>query len=247
MPRPAELADAAQLRVLETHGPSVFDRDELRSTFDDVIMALMDAEDVLYPEAEREITVPLLAEVLGKQLGNPGTARGDPRTFANDLFGDLDEFFLTLHKSRRSRAGGSLERHFGFLLQRLGLPFEETRVTDGESDFLLPNAKLYLSSPSDVVLVTAKPTLREHWRKMAVKAARTPHYFLATTDERMSNRAIREVAQNRTMMLVPQPIIERVAAYREEPNVMSFVDFLHAHANPTRQRWAAWGTRARIA
>ena len=173
MPRPAELADAAQARVLETHGPSVFDSEQLRSSFDDVIVALMDAEDVLYPEAEREITVPLLAEVLTNHL-EIRKELTDPRALADDLFADLDEFFVSLGNSRKSRAGGSFERHLGFLLQRLGLPFEEMRLTNGESDFLLPNADLYLSSPSGVILIMVTPTLRERWRRVMLTSSELP-------------------------------------------------------------------------
>lgn len=193
MPRPRELADAAQARALETHGPSVFDRDQLRSTFDDVILALMDTEYELYQEAEREIKVPLLAEVLTKHSGDPERT-ADPRALADDLFADLDKFFVSLGNSRKSRAGGSFERHLAFLLKRLGLPFEEKQVINGEPDFLLPNADLYLSNPADVILMTAKRTLRERWRQVIIEGIKTSRHVPIT---RRSTPRRNGVASNR--------------------------------------------------
>ena len=196
----------------------------------------MDTEYELYQEAEREIKVPLLAEVLTKHSGDPeGTA--DPRALADDLFADLDKFFVSLGNSRKSRAGGSFERHLAFLLKRLGLPFEEKQVINGEPDFLLPNADLYLSNPADVILMTAKRTLRERWRQVIIEGIKTPQYFLATIDERLSSNAIREMAQNRIVLVIPQPIIDRVEKYQAEPNVTSFVGFLDNYLEPTRARW----------
>lgn len=240
MPAPTELAREAQQKILDLSGGSLKDKAYVAKEFDSLLMRLLTMEYDLFREHQRSASVKILTEYLdGAMDGSPGDLHqaSNMEAYVESAFEDLDAFFLGLQQSRRSRAGGSFQRHLAFLFDVLDLPYQEQQVINGTPDFLLPGADLYRSSPADVILITAKRTLRERWRQIIIEGARTPRYFLATIDDGMSVQAMSEMAQNRVVLVVPQEIIERKPEYDQAPNVISYTDLYHQFIVPARGRW----------
>ena len=152
-------------------------------------------------------------------------------------FTEVKSFFGSLGQSCMSRAGTSFEKHVDFLFNRLGYPFEKQVVINGKPDFLMPSEEVYRSNPTDVILFTAKRTLRERWKQIIIEGVRTPYYFLGTIDPRVSEGQINEMAQNRVIMVVPERIIAEVPVYQAQPNVISYRDFFAKYVEPTSRRW----------
>src|SRR4030042_5202352 len=51
----------------------------------------------------------------------------------------LDQFFMSLAQSRRSRAGKTFEAIHNGLLKELGYLFDEQKVINGKPDFIMPS------------------------------------------------------------------------------------------------------------
>jgi len=243
MPTPDELAARAQSFVEASHQSGTLEPSYVWSHIDELIADLLDREYELFLDAEQIAAEQLLRSLIAELMEE------ESRLEVIESFADrvtrlihrnyraFDKFFLSQSQSRRQRAGGSFERHVAFLLRAMNIPFEEQKIVNGKPDFLIPNAALYRTNPSDVLLLTAKRTLRERWRQIIIEGARSPHYFLATIDERLTGSMIREAAQNRVQIVVPEIVIARVPEYRNHGNVNSFHQFLENFVQPTRLRW----------
>lgn len=228
-PSGTELATRAQQNVLSALGSSIGDQGWLRTNADRLIVRLLDEEYAIFKEEERRIFSPYLASLI--DVGD-GLEEALYRRF-----NALDRFFLSRAQARKSRAGGSFERHVAFLLRLLELPFEEQQIINGKPDFLLPSADLYRKQPANVILITAKRTLRERWRQIIIEGSKTARYFLATIDEKLSVTMMAEAAQHRVFLVIPQPVIERVTRYQKAGNVISFSQFLEDYVEPARRLW----------
>ena len=121
-------------------------------------------------------------------------------------FNELRDFYKSISQSRVSRAGGSLQNHIAFILDSLRYPLEVQKIINGKPDFILPNANLYYTTPGECVLLTAKRTLRERWRQIITEGFKSPQYFLVTIDEEQTVNNLKEMAQHRIYLVVPERI-----------------------------------------
>lgn len=233
MPSPDDMARRArdQLPGLPSYAGSEnpYDPSYLKDHFDGVLIDLLGLEYRLYKEEERRVCSRILAEVYPEA--------SSMRDFWEEVFDDLYGFFLGVAQSRKQRAGGSFERHVHFLFEKLGYPFDKQVVINGKPDFIMPSAERYRQNPADVILFTAKRTLRERWRQIVIEGIRTPQYFLGTIDEELSGHIFEEMRQHRIYAVVPAAIIEKYGEYRDAPNVISFRNFFRDWVDPAMSRW----------
>ena len=240
MPSPSHLVREAQEVVSTAYAESMGSKNLVAERLDDLIQSLLDEEYSLFRKYEHSAGVKILTEYL---TGGSWTGSDDIRDYSNiseyasQAFSDLDALFMSMSMSRISRAKNSFEKHLTYLFNILELPFEEQQVINGKPDFLFPNAEMYRTNPSDVILITAKRTLRERWRQIIIEGVRTPRYFLATIDPRQSKQSLDEMAQNRVWLVVPQQIIAGVSNYIDAPNVISFRTLYADYLLPASARW----------
>ncbi|MFH1683619.1 MAG: type II restriction endonuclease [Candidatus Margulisiibacteriota bacterium] len=154
-------------------------------------------------------------------------------------FKAFDKFFLSIAQSRKSRAGKTFERIHNALFKKLGYPFDEQVVIDGQPDFLMPSADHYNRNPMDCIIFTAKRTLRERWRQIVTEGTRGLGFYLATIDENVSESQLREMLDHRINLVCPQRIKD--AQYPDVVNVISFAKFFDDYLDPAMERWRSNG------
>lgn len=157
----------------------------------------------------------------------------------NSPFNSLNEFFMSIFQSRKSRAGKAFEYIIRTLFKRLGYSFSEQVNIDGaKPDFVLPSEDFFKKRPMDCVIFTAKRTLRERWRQVVTEANKGYGFFLATIDDGVSINQIHNMAEHKVYLVVPKKLKDGIPAYNSEYNVISFEDFFLKHLDPAVERWA---------
>jgi hypothetical protein len=147
----------------------------------------------------------------------------------------LDDFYLSLANSRKSRAGKTFEKIHNGLFKILKYPFEEQVKIDGKPDFLMPSAEHYKKDAPDCIIFTAKRTLRERWRQIVTEGTRGNRFFLATIDEDLSEAQLKEMHDHRISIVCPESI--KNSKYPDAVNVLSFKQFFNDHLDPAMERW----------
>lgn len=170
-------------------------------------------------------------------------SRQDVRKAIKRTFPELNGFFLSLTQSRRSRAGDSFQVVMNELLRRLGYPFTPKPQLDGNPDLVLPSKAHYERSPMDCVVLTLKTTLRERWRQVVTEGAKGTHFYLATIDEKLSAKELREMKAKKVVVIVPKSTKRKL--YARHDNVVSFEDFIEDHLDHRMKLWKKQGFIAR--
>lgn len=157
----------------------------------------------------------------------------------NDPFNALNEFYMSIFQSRKSRAGKAFEYIIRTLFKRLNYSFSEQVNIDGaKPDFVLPSEEFFKNRPMDSVIFTAKRTLRERWRQVVTEANKGYAFFLATIDTGVSMNQIQNMAEHKVYMVVPKKLIIENEVYSSAYNVISFEDFFLKHLDPAIERWS---------
>lgn len=156
-------------------------------------------------------------------------------------FEDFNDFFLSLSQSRKQRAGSAFEDIIKILFKRLFYPFEEQIVINGKPDFLMPGEEQYRKNAMDCIIFTVKRTLRERWRQIVTEGTRGLGFFLATIDEDVSAKQLKEMKNSRIYLVVPVSLKKKIKYYAEARNVLSYEEFFLNHLDPAVARWKRAG------
>ncbi len=156
-------------------------------------------------------------------------------------FEEINDFFLSLGNSRKTRGGAAFEDIIRSLFRRLDYPFEEKAVVNGIPDFLLPNAAHYVENAPDSIIFTAKRSLRERWKQITTEATHGHAQYLATLDRTISQEQLGQMLRNRVYLVVPKEVKASVEAYSESPTVKSFEQFFEDSLDPAMVRWRRAG------
>ena len=245
MPRGIELANRAQEKLRAQYkekGINPFDPEYVKVNCDEILDQLLALEFELFKIEEQQIHGEPLWHVIESDFrdSKPYTKQ-EIRSMVKGKFGEFREFYKSISQSRVSRSGGSLQNHIAFILSTLSYPFEVQKVINGTPDFILPNAELYRITPSECVLITAKRTLRERWRQIITEGFRSPQYFLITIDEKQTANNLREMAQHRIYLVVPERLKQIRSVYRSAGNVISVGTLLRDYLDPAMLRWQQTG------
>lgn len=77
----------------------------------------------------------------------------------------------------------------------------------------------------DALIFSAKTTLRERWKQLALEKFRCD-LFLATVDDRVSSTAIDDMNRQGIQLVVPESLKNaKETCYSKKSNVISFRDF----------------------
>jgi hypothetical protein len=153
----------------------------------------------------------------------------------------LDRFFLGLTQGRRPRAGAAFELVIRRLFVALNYPFTSQAVINGQPDFILPSVEHFRKNAMDAIIFTVKRTLRERWRQIVTEWTRGMGFFLATIDEAVTPRDLKDMLASRIYLVVPSRIKALRKDYTDAPNVITFENFFAYHLDPALVRWKAAG------
>lgn len=222
MPAPEILAAEAQRVFLQQHHLGDLNPYEMLTPGDAIMKISRDIEYSLYKRAERRYRA---AEVI-RIITNGGA---DIVSSVVRGFPDLDATFLSASQHRKSRAGRSFEQHISRLLRDGHIDFEEQAVTGGRRpDFVLPNLVVLKSKKrkfEDAMVLSAKTTLRERWKQVAMEKFNCA-LFLATVDDRVSSAAIDDMSTQGIHLVVPESLKKsKETCYNGKTNVITFREF----------------------
>lgn len=153
-------------------------------------------------------------------------------------FEEVDSFMMSIFQSRKSRAGKAFEFTIREMFSRLSYPFaEQVNVNGATPDFIMPSEEYFRKRPLDSIIFTAKRTLRERWRQVVTEANQGYSFFLATIDTKIAPNQLKQAAEHKIFIVVPESIKNENLHYLEAYNVLSFEEFFEHHLDPARKRW----------
>lgn len=189
---------------------------------DQVLMAWMEREEILFRTLERH----LIADRLSAGFGAP-------KGGAVDVDGFLS-FSLSVQNRRKSRVGFALENHMETVLKEHGIRYSRTQITENKSkpDFLFPGALEYRDTAYDPVRLTmlgVKSTCKDRWRQVLAEADRILDKHLLTLEPSISTGQTDEMQAKRLQLVLPAPLHSSYTAAQQSwlMNVDEFVQLVH--------------------
>lgn len=129
-------------------------------------------------------------------------------------FSNVDDFIsysLSVHNTRKSRAGHSFENHLEFIFEAHDLRFARNVQTELRSkpDFLFPGINEYSDEAFPDHLLTmlgVKTTCKDRWRQVLREAKRIPEKHLATVEPGISGNQTDQMRESSLQLVVPTPL-----------------------------------------
>lgn len=183
---------------------------------DDVLMAWMEREEILFRTLERY----LVADRLAKGFGH-----------------DVDSFMsfsLSVQNRRKSRVGLALENHLELLFTECGIRYSRGAVTENKSkpDFLFPGQLEYRDSafnPLNLAMLGVKSTCKDRWRQVLAEADRIEHKHLLTLEAAISSNQTDEMQAKNLQLVLPRSLHSTYTKAQQAwlVDVSSFTALLH--------------------
>lgn len=212
----------------------------IKTHFSELVESIQIGAYEAYLSAESEIGHETLRTAFS-ELVPPTAERNETIETISRCFPALDRFFLGLTQSRRPRAGKAFEVLMRELFVRLNYPHSSQPIINGQPDFVLPSRDHFVANAMDSVIFTVKRTLRERWRQIISEGTRGLGFFLATIDEEIGERDLREMLISRIHIVVPARVKVVREDYAAASNVITFEAFFRDHLDPAMARWRANG------
>ncbi|MGH9948534.1 MAG: type II restriction endonuclease, partial [Pyrinomonadaceae bacterium] len=158
---------------------------------DDVLMAWMEREEILFRTLEKHI--------IGERLSEG---------FRGDVDGFI-QFSLSVQNRRKSRAGLALENHLEIIFDELGVRYSRGKITENKSkpDFIFPGIEEYKSSSFDARYLTmlgVKFTSKDRWRQVLAEADRIYGKHLITLEAAISPSQTDEMKAKNLQLVLPR-------------------------------------------
>jgi len=227
MPSGTELAKKAQEKL-------TIDKSELPQRFNSYLRKLIDLEFEIYKNYERDSATEIIQKAEKKGLLTSKEALVENFKQNYSQFWGL---FLSISQSRKTRAGGSFERHVKYLFQLLDYPFERQQDLDGVVDYLIPSLAAFKKNRTACVVLSAKRTLRERWRQVIGELASTNagKIYILTADEDISHSKVAEIATHNINLVVWDEYKKK--KFADNYNVIGFTDLVNVHLPASKNLW----------
>ena len=221
IPDPGVIANQARQQWLLDRGLTKFDPWEIKSPGDAIMEISRELEYQLYRRHELRRRASELLSILSRT--------NDIVTAVIRHYPQIDALFLSASQQRKTRAGRSFEHHIASALTAGGVRYVEQAVTGGRRpDFVMPDlARLHSRkrSTNEALVLAAKTTLRERWKQVSSERLNC-EVFLATVDDRVASPSIREMAEAKITLVVPESLkASEETYYKNQDNVLSFREF----------------------
>jgi len=238
IPKPREMARLAQEEYQALHGNVDFNPFKMNAPGDAVLDISRGLEYEIFKSFEVRRRSMELVQLL---LGTDPEAISINQVLMNIVteFSKIDGILLSAAQTRKSRAGASFELHIERLLADGGIPHDVQVVADAKKrpDFVLPSFAAYMDPLRDrdgALVLSAKTTLRERWKQVHGEM-RNCDLFLATVDESIAENAIKDMAQQGIILVVPESLKKSdTTVYKSQSNVISFKSFFESELRSKR-------------
>lgn len=179
---------------------------------DDVIMAWIEREEVLFRTLERHL--------IGDRLRHG---------FSDDVDAFIS-FSLSVQNRRKSRAGSSLENHLEHLLTHRKIRHSRSAVTEGRSkpDFLFPSKAEYYNPNYPTFLLHmlgVKSTCKDRWRQILAEADRINNKHLFTLEPSISENQTEQMREKNVQLVLPKSLHETYTI-KQKSWLMNLSDFI---------------------
>lgn len=159
---------------------------------DNVLMAWMEREEILFRTLEKHL--------IGERL--------------SEGFDEVDTFIsfsLSVQNRRKSRAGLALENHLEILFQECGIHYSRTPVTENKAkpDFIFPGQKEYHNpefNPLNLTMLGVKSTCKDRWRQVLSEADRIENKHLLTLEAAISTNQTKEMQTKNLQLVLPKSL-----------------------------------------
>lgn len=230
MPSGEQLAEIAQKKLEMT---------DVETNFNSYLKQLLLIEFDLYKKFEKQCSVKIFVEAFNKKIfvipkANFQEAFSD---FFDKYYNDFWNVFLSISQSRKTRAGGSFERHLKYLFSRLDYPYATQTQLNGRVDYLFPNEGVFKKSRTSCLIISVKRTLRERWRQVVGELAsiNAGKIYIVTQEENISIQKIQEMDKHNINLVVFDE--EKEKNFSEHHNVIGFTDLVTIHLPAQKQLW----------
>lgn len=158
---------------------------------DEVLMAWMEREEILFRTLEKHI--------IGERLTHG---------FDGDVEGFIS-FSLSVQNRRKSRAGLALENHLEIMFRECGIRYSRTPVTENKSkpDFIFPGENEYHNRNFDSLRLTmlgVKSSCKDRWRQVLAEADRIEKKHLLTLEAAISKGQTDEMQSKNLQLVLPR-------------------------------------------
>jgi hypothetical protein len=232
----------AQTAWLAANTQRTFDPFELNHPGNDLRELTTEIEFAIYRTHELRFRAAQALEIIFRDGVAPTTGQIVQRVVRH--FIPLYQVMLNASQQRKTRVGAGFESHIRRMLQTGNIPFaEQAVVSTRRPDFVLPTKGLYVHNSSDALVLAAKTTLRERWKQVPMEQ-RNCTIFLATMDEKVTQSAVKEMANLQITLVVPEAFKApgTVVDYARESNVLTFKQFFREEiAGRRKPRWVDLG------
>ncbi|MCL2387141.1 MAG: type II restriction endonuclease [Defluviitaleaceae bacterium] len=179
---------------------------------DDVLMAWMEREEVLFRTLEKHIIAERLTQ-----------------GFSDDVDAFL-AFSLSVQNRRKSRVGHAFENHLEQLFISRNVSFDRNKVTENKSkpDFVFPSITKYHDNTFNAALLTmlgVKSTCKDRWRQVLSEADKIPNKHLLTLEAAISENQTNEMQSKKLQLVVPNSIQGSYSS-QQQSWLMSVDDFV---------------------
>jgi hypothetical protein len=234
----------AQAAWLRANDQRTFNPFELNNPGNDLRELTTEIEFAIYRSHELRFRAAQALEIIFRDGVAPTTEQIVQRVVRQ--FIPLYQVMLNASQQRKTRVGSGFESHIRRMLEEGNIPFaEQAVVSTRRPDFVLPTKDLYVQNSSDALVLAAKTTLRERWKQVPMEK-RNCTVFLATMDEKVTQSAVKEMANLQITLVVPEAFKASgtVIDYAKESNVLTFKQFFREEILDRRKpRWVELGVR----
>ncbi len=169
---------------------------------DDVLMAWMEREEILFRTLERHL--------IGDRL-------------AKGFEGDVDSFIgfsLSVQNRRKSRVGLALENHLELMFSECGIRYSRAAVTENKAkpDFIFPGIAEYRDiafNPVNLTMLGVKSTCKDRWRQVLAEADRIERKHLLTLEAAISTNQTDEMQAKNLQLVLPRGLHETYSAEQQ--------------------------------
>lgn len=215
-------------------GKNINNPEWIKKHFSELVELIQVSAYDIYLKHEKQCVSNCFREAFGSILNKDANREDFFKALENNTWA-LDKFFLGLTQGRRPRAGKAFEHIIKTLFNTLSYPYTPQAIINGQPDFLLPSVEHFRKNAMDCIIFTVKRTLRERWRQIVTEGTRGYLFFLATIDNDIAIRDLKEIQDHRIYLVMPENI--RTEYYPKQVNVISFETFFEQHLDPAMNRW----------
>ncbi|WP_223211620.1 type II restriction endonuclease [Mycoplasmopsis citelli] len=185
---------------------------------------------------EKKFNIKMFNVLINQKYANSLFPNEAITNFLNEYSDYIYELILSNTQSRRSRAGKEFESIIELLLMGAEIKFESQgiltidRFTKKEMgkmiDLVLPGVIEFNIDKTNIIIISAKTTLRERWQEVVEEMSRTgaKEIILATLDEKINEKLFTFLSEKNIKIATTKKIKED--KYKNNSIVLTFEDLI---------------------